>query len=75
VSGVAVPLGGNSGPVGDGAWFLPGSGAAGRWRWADSHPLKGSRRLWDGCGFAAPLSFGESGENGEQAGGLRILFA
>jgi len=22
-----------------------------------------------------PLSFGESGENGEQAGGLRILFA
>jgi len=38
-------------------------------------PFRSSRRLWDRCGFAAPLSFGESGENGEQAGGLRILFA
>ena len=70
-----MPLGGNSGLVGVGAWSLPGSGAKGRWRWADSHPHKSSRRLWDGCGLAAPLSFGESGENGEQSGGLRILFA
>ena len=33
----------------------------------------------EGCGMGAALPlrspFGESGENGEQAGGLRILFA
>ena len=26
-----------------------------------------SRRLWNGCGLAAPLSFVETGENREQA--------
>jgi len=37
--------------------------------------LKTAEGCGNGCGFAAPLSFGESGENGEQSGGLRILFA
>jgi len=62
-------------------WLVTGRvscpGAAGRWRKGGREGATDwdSQRLWDGCGFAAPLSFGESGENGEQAGGLRILFA
>ena len=60
----------NSGWTVVGAWVPArerSGGQVDKGRGREGATARVSRRLWNGCGLAAPLSFVGTGENGEQA--------